>query len=67
MGNDGLKQVACFFNKKHDEEEEENRKHYEYFWRGNDVFSQWHPSKFHYDGMMFTCAEQYMMYKKAGK
>jgi ribA/ribD-fused uncharacterized protein len=34
-----------------------------YFWSG--VFSQWNPSDFTIDGVKFTTAEQYMMYKKA--
>lgn len=34
-----------------------------FFWRG--PFSQWHPSKFELDGLVFNCAEQYMMYGKA--
>ena len=37
-----------------------------YFWRCEDVFSQWHKSKFEVDGRTFTSAEQYMMFKKAG-
>lgn len=36
---------------------------YTFFWSG--PFSQWHPSKFVIDGIQFTHAEQYMMYKKA--
>lgn len=34
-----------------------------FFWGG--PFSQWYPSKFIIDGITFTHAEQYMMYKKA--
>jgi ribA/ribD-fused uncharacterized protein len=34
-----------------------------YFWSG--IYSQWYKSNFEIDGMKFTTAEQYMMYKKA--
>lgn len=34
-----------------------------FFWSG--VFSQWFKSEFTIDGQKYTCAEQYMMYKKA--
>lgn len=37
---------------------------YTFFWNG--PFSQWYPSPFKdHDGNQFTCAEQYMMYRKA--
>lgn len=34
-----------------------------FFWRG--PFSQWHPSPFKIDSIMYNCAEQYMMAEKA--
>lgn len=34
-----------------------------FFWAG--VFSQWYPSRFTIDGVIYNCAEQYMMAKKA--
>lgn len=34
-----------------------------FFWDG--VFSQWYPSRFMKDGVIYNCAEQYMMAKKA--
>ena len=34
-----------------------------FFWSG--VFSQWYASDFIVDGQKYSCAEQYMMYKKA--
>ena len=34
-----------------------------YFWSG--IYSQWNKSDFTIDGVKFTTAEQYMMYKKA--
>jgi ribA/ribD-fused uncharacterized protein len=34
-----------------------------FFWSG--VFSQWFKSEFTIDNQKYTCAEQYMMYKKA--
>ena len=36
---------------------------YVFFWGG--VFSQWHPSSFIVDGIVYLTAEQYMMAKKA--
>jgi ribA/ribD-fused uncharacterized protein len=33
------------------------------FWNG--PFSNWYPSKFMWDGMIFNCGEQYMMFRKA--
>ncbi len=36
---------------------------YVFFWGG--ICSQWYASEFEIDGQKFTCAEQYMMYKKA--
>jgi ribA/ribD-fused uncharacterized protein len=36
---------------------------YVFFWGG--TMSQWHASEFEIDGQKYTCAEQYMMYKKA--
>ncbi|KAL4236385.1 hypothetical protein ACF0H5_004770 [Mactra antiquata] len=38
---------------------------YVYFWKSESVYSQWHKSSFHVDGVKFSCAEQYMMYEKA--
>ncbi|GAB3762203.1 NADAR domain-containing protein [Ramlibacter monticola] len=35
------------------------------FWGRQDPFSNWHPSKFTFDGVTFNCSEQYMMYRKA--
>lgn len=40
------------------------RGEYAFFWRG--PLSQWHPSPFHNkQGVEFSCAEQYMMWRKA--
>ena len=38
---------------------------YTFFWKAESPFSQWHPSKFTVDGILYGCAEQYMMYQKA--
>ncbi len=38
-------------------------KDYVFFWGG--ICSQWYSSWFEIDGQKFSCAEQYMMYKKA--
>ena len=55
------------------EEEEEEKQDipdeshkYEYFWRASSPFSQWYPCEFDMDGRTFNCAEQYMIYQKAG-
>lgn len=40
---------------------------YEFFWRSQSPYSQWYPSEFTVDGIKFNCAEQYMMYSKAGE
>ncbi len=37
--------------------------HFTFFWHG--PFSQWYPSRFIIEGITYSCAEQYMMYKKA--
>lgn len=36
-----------------------------FFWKSGSPFSQWHMSSFTVEGVRFTCAEQFMMYKKA--
>ena len=41
----------------------ETNKGFEFFWSG--TFSQWKSCKFYENGIMFTSAEQYMMYHKA--
>lgn len=38
---------------------------YEFFYKANSPFSQWHMHDFVADGITFNCAEQYMMYHKA--
>lgn len=45
---------------------EDEKKKYVYFWQKHSVFSQWYPCTFVIDGIKYNCAEQYMMYKKAG-
>lgn len=36
-----------------------------FFWRTNCYFSNWFPSDFIVDGVLYWCTEQYMMAKKA--
>lgn len=36
-----------------------------FFFRPEAPFSQWYPARFELGGNVFTCAEQYMMYRKA--
>jgi ribA/ribD-fused uncharacterized protein len=38
---------------------------YYYFWETKHPFSQWHKCSFEFEGIIFTSAEQYMMYGKA--
>lgn len=38
---------------------------YTFFWRTESPFSQWHQSPFVVNGMVYNCAEQYMMQQKA--
>lgn len=40
-----------------------NKEIFTLFWRG--PFSQWFPSEFKINGVMYNCAEQYMMASKA--
>ena len=47
--------------------EEEEEEKYTFFWRKYSPFSQHHACKFVIDGVTYNCAEQYMMYRKAGK
>ena len=46
---------------------EEARQKYEFFWKSDSPYSQWHPVGFEVDGQAYNCAEQFMMYQKAGK
>lgn len=45
--------------------ENEPKTTYTYFWKSQSIFSQWHPSKFIYKDIIFSSAEQFMMYSKA--
>jgi hypothetical protein len=38
---------------------------FHFFWRSDSPFSQWHKAKFEEGGIIFNCAEQWMMYQKA--
>ena len=38
---------------------------YTFFFRPESPFSQWHPARFEVDGLVFGCAEQFMMHGKA--
>ncbi|XP_069110251.1 uncharacterized protein [Argopecten irradians] len=41
------------------------REDFEFFWREESPFSQFHPAVFTVDGVKYNCAEQYMMHQKA--
>jgi hypothetical protein len=36
-----------------------------FFWKKDSIFSNWYPSKFKANGILFYNAEQYLMWKKA--
>eukprot|EP00931_Biecheleriopsis_adriatica_P049339 TRINITY_DN28540_c0_g1_i1.p1 TRINITY_DN28540_c0_g1~~TRINITY_DN28540_c0_g1_i1.p1 ORF type:complete len:193 (-),score=48.56 TRINITY_DN28540_c0_g1_i1:401-979(-) len=36
-----------------------------FFWKPRSAFDQWTPCKFEVDGILYNCAEQYMMAEKA--
>lgn len=38
---------------------------YVFFFGKQDIFSNWHPCQFEYNGVRFNCVEQFMMYSKA--
>ncbi|PVD23799.1 hypothetical protein C0Q70_17073 [Pomacea canaliculata] len=44
---------------------EQAKKNFEFFWRKDSPFSQWHKAKFSVDGQLYNCAEQFMMHQKA--
>ena len=44
-----------------------DEEHFVFFYGKTSPFSQHHPCEFIVDDITFNCAEQYMMYNKAGK
>ncbi|XP_069127846.1 uncharacterized protein [Argopecten irradians] len=44
---------------------DDNKSKFEYFWRSESVYSQWCMTEFVVDGTKYTCAEQFMMHRKA--
>ena len=38
-----------------------------FFFGAESPFSQWHPAEFEVEGVVYNCAEQYMMHRKAGR
>ena len=46
---------------------EKAKEKFVFFWKSHDIYSQWHHSVFTVNGRKFFNAEQYMMFKKAGK
>lgn len=45
----------------------DNQEKFTFFWGKTSPFSQMHPAEFTIDDVTYNCAEQYMMYHKAGK
>lgn len=41
------------------------REDFVFFWGTKSPFSNWHPSPFIHDGVLFNCSEQFMMVNKA--
>lgn len=44
----------------------DDKEKFTFFYRTGSPFSQFHPATFTVDEVEFTCAEQFMMYNKAG-
>lgn len=44
----------------------EDKESFEFFYSKKSPFSQHFPVSFQIDGVMYNCAEQYMMHQKAG-
>ena len=42
------------------------KERFTFFFGNASPFSQWHPAPLTVDGKEYSCAEQYMMYQKAG-
>jgi len=57
----------CFCVEKSQPVAEDPEEGYTLFWRQQSPFSQWHPAYFDVDGIIYNCAEQYMMHQKAGE
>jgi len=47
------------------QDKQEQKEEFEFFWKADSPFSQWHPSPFKYKGKQFISAEQFMMFSKA--
>ena len=45
--------------------EDSTKERYTFFWMKDSPFSQWHSCEFTVDGVVYNCAEQYMMHQKA--
>ena len=45
---------------------EETKEEFTFFFSGT-VFSQWYPCQFTVGGIQYSCAEQFMMHRKAGE
>ena len=50
-----------------DEVVDDCKERFTFFFRSASPFSQWHPAEFEVNGVLFNCAEQFMMYQKASK
>lgn len=61
-----LRQALCIFKPEYSAKRDEALEKYVFFWKEDDVYSQWYPIEFSIDGTKFSCTEQYMMYQKAG-
>ena len=59
--------LVCSRLTEYDKKKAAAKEKYEYFWRRDDVYSQWYKISFFIGDEHFNCAEQYMMYRKAGQ
>ena len=45
----------------------DSKETFTFFFGSESPFSQWHPAEFEVEGVVYNCAEQYMMHRKAGR
>ena len=58
--------MATAASHRSDSKAADSKEKFTFFYRIASPFSQFHPATFTVDGVEFNCAEQFMMYNKAG-